>query len=293
MEKPIIFESTMMALVAEDDNHTSTPTSQDPPPNTNNVTGQMFSQQPLSDAHFCITSSPSTPFSVENCVEHPTDAKNDHHHDWWLVDLAAIQHKFSHTCALFCTFLETTFPPSQPAQQPSTPIADPINDDDAAANETNDDDSFWPHSHPQPVNLLALQWEIIQQTLSIQAFFQALALPNTDTIHSNTIIKSNDCLNTTPTSDEPTTAAYPKPSCIKPSTLYEYLSGLHTEESFIPAHLLHQIASPDFHTQSYQQQFMPTMNTLPWQNIVCKNTHVPISQHLSIPTLLTPSTDAD
>jgi len=262
MEKPNLFESTIMALTAENATHTSSPTLQDPPTTTNNTTGQKFLQQPLSDAHFCITSSPSTPCSIENRIEHPMDAKNDHHHDRWPVDLTTIQCKFSHTCALFCTFLETTFPPLPPAQQPSTPKADPIDNDDANDNEANDDDSFWPHSHPQSVDLLALQQEITQQTLSIQAFFQSLAPPNNYTLRSNPVIESNNRPNTAPTSDEPTTAAYPAPSCIKPSTLYEYLSRLHTEESFIPARLLHQIALPDCYTQSYQWQFMLTMNTM-------------------------------
>jgi len=287
VEKPIIFESTMIALMVEDATHTNTPTSQDPPLTTNNTTGKKVLQQPASDTHCSITPSPGTPCSIENRIEHPTDA-NNHHHDWWPVDLATIQCEFHHSCAIFCTFLETTFPPLQPAQKPSTPIANPTDDDnDKAA----DNESFQPCSHSQSVDLLTLQQEIIQQTLSIQAFFQSLALPNTDTICSNTILESNDHPTTAPTPDEPTTAAYPAPSYIKPSTLNKYLSHLHTEESFIPVCLLCQIALPNFHTQSYQPQFTLTTNTVTQQNLACKNICVPISQHLLVPTFLTPSTD--
>jgi len=131
----------------------------------------------------------------------------------------------------------------------------------------------------------------MQQTLSIQTFFQSLALPTTDTLCSNTINKSNGWPNATPTPDDPTTAAYPDPPCIEPSTLYEYLSRLHMEESFIPAHLLRRIVSPEFHTRSYKRQFMLTMDTLHRKHIRCTNTRVPISKHLSCPTLLTPSTE--
>jgi len=131
LEKPIVFESTMMALAAENATHTSAPTLQDPPLTTSNTAGQKFSQQLLSDAQFSITPSPSTPCSIETCVEHPTDA-NNHHHDCWTVDLTTIQCKFHHTCATFCTFLETTFPPLQPGQQPLTLRANPIDNNDKA-----------------------------------------------------------------------------------------------------------------------------------------------------------------
>jgi len=82
MEKPIIYESTMMALAAKDTNLTSNSNLPDLPLNTNNITSKKFSTQLYPETSFCHACSAGTSRSITNHVDLPMDDDNDnHHHD--------------------------------------------------------------------------------------------------------------------------------------------------------------------------------------------------------------------
>jgi len=81
MEKLIISEPTMMALVAKDAHFTSSLTLTDLHLNPNNNPSKKVVTKIHSETSFCNACSDGTFCSVPNHVDLPMDNDNDHHHD--------------------------------------------------------------------------------------------------------------------------------------------------------------------------------------------------------------------
>jgi len=155
----------------------------------------------------------------------------------------------------------------------------------------DDDIPLPPNDHHQPVNLLALQQEIIQ-TASIQTFFASLAPLTMDTLCSDNNSESNGCTNAEAPSDDSMMATNSVHPPIKLLTLHQYLDHLPTTECFIPACILHWLDLKSFQMYLCKQQLMSMTNASFLQNPDYQNTCTPLSQYLSYPAPLLPHTAA-
>jgi len=243
VEKAKHFKSTMMAVVAKDATLLSTLYLQDLPPIIDNTVGEKLLWQLPLDAHFHNVFSTGTPCSIVDYIEHSTDANNDHHHDHQLpVDPSTLQHEIHHTFALFSDFLSSISPSLPPAQPPPIRTTHPMD------NNNDNDDPLPPDDHCQPINLLALQQDIIQQTASIQTFFASLTpLLSMGTICSSNHGESNSSKNTETPSDNPMTATNLVDPPTKLLTVHQYLEQLSTTECFILACILCQCNLESFY----------------------------------------------
>jgi len=131
VEKLIIYEPTMTALVAEDAHLTSAPTSPDHPLNINNTTGKKLLTQLYLATSDCDACSAGTSISIRNHMDHPTD-DDDHHHErrsYQPVDLAALCNEITQTSAAFSHLLDSLAPfplwinPLQPTPTTTTPVS--------------------------------------------------------------------------------------------------------------------------------------------------------------------------
>jgi len=140
-------------------------------------------------------------------------------------------------------------------QQPLTVTPNPMDNDD--------NNPVSPNDHHQPVNLLTLQQEIIQQTTSIQTFFTSLVPLTKDTLHSNNNSDSNGCKHAETLSDNLTMVTNSNMECL---TLHQHLNHLTTTECFILACILHGLALTRSQLCSCMQQLALMMhNSTVWQ----------------------------
>jgi len=164
VEKLIVYEHTMMALVAKHTHFTSAPTLLDLPLNSDNNPSKQFLMPPYPETRFCNAYSSGTSNYIAKHVDHPMDDDNAHHDDCrWLINLSnlsALRHDIIQTFTLFSTFLGTLHP-LQPVQPTLIPAPAPMD---------NNGDPPQPESHCHLADLLNLQQEVRQHMASAQTF---------------------------------------------------------------------------------------------------------------------------
>jgi len=191
------------------------------------------------------------------------------------VDLIALQHEIRHTFGQFSAFL-TSLQQFPTAQQASTATPNPTDDDD--------NDSVLLNDRRQPVDLLALQREIIQQTASIHTFFASLIPLPTATSSNNNNSDSNGRLHADTPSDDPTTVT--NSAHVERLTLHQYLDRLTTAECFIPACILRKLVVTSSQMHWSTHQLAPTTHALMHRRGPTdhQNLQLPTQQHTPMMT---------